>query len=360
MFKHTLWLLGFLLVLTAGTASAQQSVEEAVTTTGTRVANWSFEHTTDRMSGPNIGTVYGILKLADASGNESLREKIEQKFRPELLEGKNPHRGHDGGRPSHQLFALVPLKLHDITGREAYRKRGLELAEKQYQNANSFGMPGYTKRGHVGDIYAATAVQSLAYAASGERKYLERAIRQVLYYSALYQQSNGLFHHGHNTPLFWGRGVGWAAAAMTELLSVMPDDDPKRPQVLAAYRLLVDGLLKYRTEEGLWRQLINRDSWVETSSTGMFLYALSEGVQHQWLRGTAYSRSTRAVERGWKRLEDRFIDQDGRVHQVCVHTGVAGSDNVDYYLQRSRKTGDPHGQAAVLWAASSIIELLGR
>jgi hypothetical protein len=45
---------------------------------------------------------------------------------------------------------------------------------------------------------------------------------------------------------------------------------------------------------------------------------------------------------------------------VCVHTGVAGSDNVDYYLDRPRKTGDPHGQAAVLWAASSIIELVGR
>jgi len=55
------------------------------------------------------------------------------------------------------------------------------------------------------------------------------------------------------------------------------------------YRKMMAGLRCYQAPSGLWRQLIDDDqSWVETSCTGMFTYAMIVGVQHGWLEPREY------------------------------------------------------------------------
>jgi hypothetical protein len=48
-----------------------------------------------------------------------------------------------------------------------------------------------------------------------------------------------------------------------------------------------------------------------------------------------------------------YIDQNGDVSQVCEGTGK--KNDRDYYYMRGRRTGDFHGQAPVLWAASALL-----
>ena len=50
------------------------------------------------------------------------------------------------------------------------------------------------------------------------------------------QQPNGLFFHADDVPLFWGRGDGWVAAGMTEMLLSLPQDHPQRAEILGSYR----------------------------------------------------------------------------------------------------------------------------
>lgn len=317
-----------------------------------RAARWSAATQMDKMSYQNMCTAYGILKVARAAGNDDLRKEIETAFRPYLLDGADPNR--DNAKvPPHRWFGLLPLELYHQTNDPRdprYLRRGVELADQQYADADAAGMPGYTQRGFLDDIYGATVMQSLAYACTGDEKYLDRAVRQVLAYVEKFQQPGGLFHHGPQSPFFWGRGNGWAAAAMAELLAVMPAAHPWRAAVLAAYRRMMDALLASQSPQGMWRQLVDDpESWPETSGTGMFLFALAEGVERGWLPKEKFGP---VVAKAWPALAG-YVDEEGRLKEVCIGTGHGRERQ--FYLDRPRAVGDPHGQAALLWAAAAMI-----
>ncbi len=322
--------------------------------TAIQSAEWSLDNNLDKMSYQNMCAAYGILKVAAVTGNDSLRKAVERVLRPELLEGVNPHRDNATDYPPHQWFGFVPLELYRQTEDPRYLERGLEMAEEQFINPDENGMPAYTSRMYVDDIYGATTMQSLAYACTGEEKYLERAIRQVLFYSEEFMQDEGLYYHNvEEAPHFWGRGNGWCAAAYAELFSVMPDHHPKRDEVLTYYHRMMEALLKYQGPDGMWYQLVDDlDTWPESSCTAMFLFSMTEGFRLGILPSNQY---TNAVVKGWQGLSE-YIDGEWRIREVCA--GTSYGKEREWYLNRPRLTGDPHGQAPLLWVTSSLLEAL--
>ena len=85
------------------------------------------------------------------------------------------------------------------------------------------GLTGET-RFWIDDMYMITLLQVQAYRATGDRKYLDHAaLEMAAYLVDIFQQPNGLFFHAPDVPFFWGRGNGWVAAGMTELLISLPD-----------------------------------------------------------------------------------------------------------------------------------------
>ena len=318
---------------------------------GLRASQWSLANQMDDLSYQNICTAYGILMVARATGDKELRKGIEKAFRPYLLDGVNPHLDNAGKNIAHRWFGFLPLELYRQTENPDYLERGIELAEQQYDNADANGMPEYTHRWYVDDVYGAATMQSLAYACTGERKYLERAVNQILSYSRRLQGDNGLFYHGPESQFYWGRGIGWCAAAFVEVLAVMPHTHTKRNAVLTAYRRLMNALLAYQGTTGMWHQLVDDpESWPETSCTGMFLYGMSRGVKAGWLPDKSYDT---AANKAWTALSG-YVDKRGRLREVCI--GTSRGDSREFYLARPRTTGDAHGQAALLWAAASFID----
>jgi len=100
----------------------------------------------------------------------------------------------------------------------------------------------------------------------------------------------------------------------------------------------------------MWRQLIDHDeAWPESSSSAMFTFAMITGVKNGWLDAATYGPAAR---RGWLALVG-YIDQNENVTQVCA--GTNKQNDLPYYLGRPRRTGDFHGQAPVLWAASALL-----
>ena len=173
------------------------------------------------------------------------------------------------------------------------------------------------------------------------------------------QQPNGLFYHAPDSPFFWGRGNGWFAAGMAELLRSMPKNYPKRARILEGYRKMMASLLKYQGDDGLWRQLVDHpEAWAETSGTGMFTFAMVTGVKNGWLDEKTYGPAAR---RAWLGLV-KYIDEKSNVREVCVGTNKAAQEvgpdiqtQLKYYLARPRNVGDLHGQAPVLWTASALM-----
>jgi rhamnogalacturonyl hydrolase YesR len=189
-----------------------------------------------------------------------------------------------------------------------------------------------------------------AYRATGDRVYLDRAALEMVAYLDKLQKPNGLFYHGPEFPFFWGRGNGWVAGGMSELLSELPKDHPKRGRILESYSTMMASLLKYQDSDGMWRQLIDHpESYQESSATAMFTFAMITGVKKGWLKDEGYARAAR---KGWLAV-NKFIDRDGNVDKVCVGTGQTNS--LDFYLTRPTEKGNPHGQAPVLWCAVALL-----
>ena len=190
-----------------------------------------------------------------------------------------------------------------------------------------------------------------AYRVTGDRV-PDRTVRFVAAYLDSLQKPNGLFYHGLDSPFYWGRGNGWVAAGLTELLASLPENHPGRPRILAGYRLMMSTLLANQSPRGLWRQLIDRpEVWEESSGSAMFAYAMITGVKNGWLDTTTYGPAAR---RAWLALVGQ-LDENANVRHICVGTGK-GSDAVGkdlvaqyrYYVARPRVTRDLHGQAPML------------
>jgi rhamnogalacturonyl hydrolase YesR len=81
----------------------------------------------------------------------------------------------------------------------------------------------------------------------------------------------------------------------------------------------------------------------------LFTFALVTGVKNGWLDAATYGLAAR---RAWIAVVG-YIDQNQDITNVCEGTGKKNS--YDYYLARKRRTGDFHGQAPVLWAASALL-----
>ncbi len=296
---------------------------------------------------PESVTWYGALTFAQLSGDKDLGSLLIQRFDP-LLEMDSkliPV-------PKHvdlTVFGAVPLEIYIETRQQKYLDLGRDLADKEWAVPTPDGLSGQT-RYWIDDMYMITLVQVEAYRATGDSKYLDRAALEMSAYLDKLQQPNGLFYHAPDAPFFWGRGNGWVAAGMTELLRALPASHPRRARIMEGYRRMMAQLLKYQTKDGMWRQLLDHaEAWPETSSTGMFTFAMITGVKNGWLDKKTYARAAR---KGWLALIP-YLEPNGDIHNVCEGTGKR--NDLNYYLTRARNTGDLHGQAPILWAASALL-----
>lgn len=140
------------------------------------------------------------------------------------------------------------------------------------------------------------------------------------------------------------------AAGTTELLRALPAEHPRRGRILAAYRQMMATLLRHQTSSGLWRQLIDHpDAWLESSASAMFTFAFISGVKHGWLDADSYGPAAR---KAWLGLVS-YLDANGALREVCV--GTPAKNDLQHYLDRPRASGDFHGQAPLLWAASALL-----
>lgn len=296
---------------------------------------------------PEVATWYGALTFAQLSGDKDLGSRLVQRFDPLF--------GAESGLvpvPDHvdrTVFGAVPLEIYIQTKEQKYLDMGKSIADKQWENPTPDGLTPQTRL-WIDDMYMITIVQLQAYRATGDAKYLDHAALEMSTYLDKLQQPNGLFYHAPDVPFFWGRGDGWVAAGMTEVLSSLPANHPQRARIIDGYRKMMKALLKYQGKDGVWHQLLDHpESYPETSCTGMFTFAMITGVKKGWLDRKPYAKAAR---KGWLGLVN-YIEPNGDIRNVCQGTGK--KNDLQYYLDRQRLTGDLHGQAPILWCASALL-----
>lgn len=258
------------------------------------------------------------------------------------------------------MFGSLPLELYKITGEQRYLDLGMSYAESQWalpadatEMQKSWAGKGlsWQTRLWIDDMYMLTIMQAQAYRVTGKREYIDRAAKEMVIYLDSLQKPNGLFYHAPDVPFYWGRGNGWMAAGMTELLKALPTDNPDRTRIMEGYLTMMESLRKYQSPEGMWNQLVDdSECWAETSGSAMFTYAIITGVKAGWLNPKKYGEAAR---KAWMSLVG-YVNSDGDIREVCVGTNKL--NDRQYYYDRPRVVGDYHGQAAMLWCASALIE----
>ena len=296
-----------------------------------------------------VATWYGALSFANLTHDSALQAELIKRFEPLLPGGSEarliPVRHH----VDDSIFGVVPLEIAIETKDPKYLALGRQWADRQWENPRPDGLSAET-RFWIDDMYMLTMLQLEAYRATGDSKYLDRDAKEMVAYLDQLQQPNGLFFHAPDVPFYWGRGDGWVAAGMAEMLRTLPADHPQRARILAGYRKMMASLLRYQRKDGMWGQLIDHDeSWPESSSSAMFTFALITGVKNGWLEPAVYGPPAR---KGWLAVVG-YIDQNHDVTSVCE--GTNKENNLDYYLARKRHTGDFHGQAPVLWSVDALL-----
>lgn len=309
-----------------------------------------------------------------ANALDNARQFGDAALEKRLLDAFEPYLGQKSAflRPrfhvDYNIVGAVPLAAARLGGDRRAAEVGLALAEFQWSEpteqtdfviaghntldgARAYFADGYSgqTRLWIDDMYMIGLLQTEAYRLSGDRKFIDRAAREMSLYIKKLQLPDGLFHHSPDAPFVWGRGAGWMASAMALVLSCMEPGDQYRDEILAGYRRMAARLLKCQRDDGLWGQLVDDpQSWPETSCSAMFAYAIAEGVTHRWLEGPEWRD---CVERAWDALCER-MDPLGNISDVCV--GTEWKNDRSHYLSRPRAVGDPHGQAPMLWLAGAI------
>jgi rhamnogalacturonyl hydrolase YesR len=339
------------------TEVGKRIVVKFLNTPHSRYGNTHPEAAPTQITYPDVCAWIGGLWFAQVTNDKPMLNQLEARFNPLFDTQKNllPKPNH----VDNNVFGSLAFELYLQTKLTKYLDLGLLYADSQWilpENAKpeekAYADNGYSwqTRIWIDDMFMITAVQSQAYRATGDRKYIDRAAKEMVLYLDKIQLENGLFYHSPNAHFSWGRGNGWMAVGMAEMLRNIPKDDPYKERIMNGYKKMMASLLKFQEKDGMWRQIIDDpEAWKETSATAMFTYAMITGVKNGWLDKKTYGASAR---KGWLALIT-YINQDDELTEVCEGTNIKNDRN--HYLQRKRNVGDLHGQAPLIWCATALL-----
>lgn len=191
---------------------------------------------------------------------------------------------------------------------------------------------------------------------TGDAKYFDDAIKQVENFNKyLYDPMTGLFFHNYYNDVqmngvgHWGRANGWLAMAQVQLLSELPADHPKRAELIRLLLRQIVNYSRYQDKSGLWHQLLDKpDSYLETSATAMFIYAVAHAVNEGWINAKYIS----IANDGWRGLVNK-VTADGQLKDVCIGTNM--NEDINFYYTRPAELNDSHGLGAFLLAGTEMI-----
>lgn len=210
------------------------------------------------------------------------------------------------------------------------------------------------------DLYMSVPFLANMAVLSGDDSYFDDAIRQILQMAErLYIPQKELFDHGwsvtsgdYDPRFYWGRANGWTLMAMAELLDLLPEEYPRREEVLHLYRSMIRSLAGLQDGTGFWHNMLDKtDTYLETSCTAMFTFAVAKGINEGWIN---HVYGPVAIT-GWNAINTRVLD-NGAVDGTCEGTTFA-HDNT-YYYYRGRSIYATHGYGPVLYAGAEMIRLL--
>lgn len=151
------------------------------------------------------------------------------------------------------------------------------------------------------------------------------------------------------SPEFWSRAMGWYMMALVDVLDYLPAKYKRRTELIAILNRLSTALIKFQdAKTGVWWQVTNKAgqplNYLESSSTAMFVYALSNAANKNYINLNFVPAITKAYTGMIKNFVK--VDETGNVHyiQAVAGAGLGGTPyrdgSYDYYVNEPRRDDD--------------------
>lgn len=151
---------------------------------------------------------------------------------------------------------------------------------------------------------------------------------------------------------FWGRGMGWYAAALVDVLEILPANYARRQELVDILNQVAAGIKRWQDPaSGCWYQLLRYDNtlvsngkanYLEASASSMFTYALLKAVRLGLISQTDYQPTAAKAYQG---LIANFVTAGTNgalsLNKICRSAGLGPASNpsrdgtINYYLNGS-------------------------
>ena len=203
----------------------------------------------------------------------------------------------------------------------------------------------------------------------------EVALQLTTAYEDLIDDKTGLLYHGWDesrqqrwadpvtgrSPNFWSRSIGWYMMALVDVLDFMPENHPKRNEIIDILNKISAAVEKYRDPaSGMWYQVTDQGTrqgnYLESSGSAMFIYTWVKGAQKGYLPNGFLEKGQQAYEQFVKQFLKNNEDGTISITNACSVAGLGGEKNYrdgsfEYYISEPKRDNDPKVVAPFIWTS---------
>lgn len=274
------------------------------------------------------------------------------------------------------------FELYDLTGKEKYRK-AIDVIYSQ------IGMMPRTKAGsfwhkniYPNQVWLDGLYMCQPFYMEYETRFNNKKNCKDIYLQfenvekAMKDKKTGLYYHAYDSERemfwcdkvtglsqhFWLRALGWYSMALLDTLDKADASDAEELKGLEeAFVSLIDSMLKYQDESGMWYQIVNyggiEPNYLETSGSAIFSYAILKGVRLGYLPKSYGQYGKKAFEgicSKYLHMEKGNMSLGG----ICLVAGLGGKDKrngtFDYYMSEPIVKDDAKGVGPFLLAYTEM------
>ncbi len=280
------------------------------------------------------------------------------------------------------------FQLYDITGKEKYRK-AIDLIYSQIkgqprtEEGNFWHKKIYPNQVWLDGLYMGQPFYMEYETRFNDRKHYADIFSQfanVVKY--MRDKETGLYYHGYDASKsifwcdketglsknFWLRAIGWYSMALLDTLSKTEPEgfEAEYENLKKVFKELIDSLLKYQDESGMWYQLPallgKEPNYLETSGSAILAFSILRGVRLGFLPESYRAYGVKAFDG----IRNKYMKtEDGRLHLggICLVAGLGPANNerrdgsFAYYMSEPVVEDDAKGVGPFLLAYTEIRRL---
>jgi len=177
-----------------------------------------------------------------------------------------------------------------------------------------------------------------------------------------YDAKTGLYYHAWDesktqkwanpvtgqSPNFWGRSIGWWYMALVDTLDYIPENHPKRTELIRIIKDLSEALTHYQDKTGLWYQVVDKGTqqgnYLEASVSSMFMYSYAKAVNKGYIDYKYKKTAEKAYNGLMKNLIVKNTDGTLTLTKCCAVAGLGGTPyrdgSFEYYVNERIRDND--------------------